>query len=333
MITSRVVVMQQGYAKVCRYPSRVPELRHDALTGRLVLLAAARGARPHTTEPMAAGAASSSCAFCPGHEAETPPEIARTGPGAPGEPGWRVRVFPNLFPVVGGEQSGTGATGAHEVVALSPDHGRAFGALTHDEAAEVLGVLRDRAQANVASGHDHVQVLINHGRAAGASIAHPHAQLVALDFVPPAVSVATERFAAAASDLVLADLADALDRGQGVVIGDEVSAWCPTGSASPFEVRIAARGAGARFDEASDAHLLGVAVVLQDVLARFADVLNDPPYNVVVHTADTTEGGAYHWWVEVTPRTSVVAGFEMGTGVLVNSVNPEDAAEQIRRAR
>jgi UDPglucose--hexose-1-phosphate uridylyltransferase len=244
-----------------------------------------------------------------------------------------VRVFPNLFPVVGGEQSGTGATGAHEVIALSPDHDRDFGALTHDEATEVLGVLRDRVQANVAAGHDHVQVLINHGRAAGASIAHPHAQLVALDFVPPAVSVATERFATAGTDLVLADLADAVERGQGVVVGDEVSAWCPTGSASPFEVRIAATGAGARFDQAGDAHLLGVAVVLRDVLARLGDVLADPPYNVVVHTADATEGDAYHWWVEVTPRTSVVAGFEMGTGVLVNSVDPADASDQIRRAR
>ncbi len=241
-------------------------------------------------------------------------------------------MFPNLFPAVGGEQAGTGATGAHEVVALSPDHDRSLGALTHDEAAEVFGVLRDRARANVASGHDHVQVFVNQGRAAGASIAHPHAQVVALDFVPPAVSVATERFAAAASDLVLADLADAVTRGQGVVDGDEVAAWCPTGSASPFEVRIAARSAGARFEEAGDAHVLGVAVVLRDVLAQLARVMSDPPYNVIVHTADSP-ATAYHWWVEVTPRTTVVAGLEMGTGVLVNSVDPADAARQLVSAR
>ena len=241
-------------------------------------------------------------------------------------------MFPNLFPIVGGERAGTGATGSHEVVALSPDHDRSYGALSHDEAAEVLLVLRDRARANVAVGHDHVQVLVNHGRAAGASIAHPHAQLVALDFVPPAVTVATERYAAAPSDLVLADLADAVARGQGVVVGDEVAAWCPTGSASPFEVRIAARGAGPRFDEAGDAHVLGVAVVLRDVLAALVGVLGDPPYNVVVHTADAT-AAAYHWWVEVTPRTAVVAGFEIGTGVFVNSVDPADAAAQLASAR
>lgn len=256
----------------------------------------------------------------------------RSGPGEPSEPGWRVRVFPNLYPVVGGADAAAGATGDHEVVALSPDHDRAFGALTHDEAAEVLTVLRDRSRAHVLAGRQHVQVLVNHGRAAGASIAHPHAQVIALDFVPPAVGVASERFADAGTDLVLIDLADAVERDQGVIVGDEVAAWCPTGSASPFEVRLAAVGAGPHFHEASDAHVLGVAVVLHDTLAALGDALGDPSYNVVVHTAEPGVDVRFHWWVAVTPRLSVVAGFEMGTGVLVNTVEPIDAAEQIRGA-
>ena len=165
---------------------------------------------------------------------------------------------------------------------------------------------------------------------AGASIAHPHAQVLALDFVPPAVTVASERFAAAASDLVLADLTDALDRDQGVVVGDEVAAWCPSGSASPYELRITALRAGPHFEEASDAHVLGVAVVLRDALSAIAMSLDDPPYNVVVHTAAASSADPYHWWVEVTPRTSVVAGFEMGTGVLVNTVDPATAATHLR---
>jgi UDPglucose--hexose-1-phosphate uridylyltransferase len=239
-------------------------------------------------------------------------------------------VFPNLYPIIGGENSAAGATGAHEVVVLSPDHNRAFARLTHDEAAEVMTVLRDRARAHSDAGRDHVQVLVNQGRAAGASIAHPHAQVLALDFVPPAVTVAAERFSAAASDLVLADLADAMDEDQGVVIGDEVAAWCPSGSALPYEVRITALGAGARFEDASDAHVLGVAVVLRDVLSAIAMLLDDPAYNVVVHTTAGSTADPYHWWVEVVPRTSVVAGFEMGTGVLVNTVDPSAAAVQLR---
>ena len=306
------------------------ELRHDALTGRLVLLAPSRAGRPKTTASVEVRDGSDTCPFCPGHEHETPPEIARTGPGAPGTPGWRVRVFPNLYPIVGGEHASTGATGSHEVVVLSPDHSRSFARLTHDEAAEVLSVLRDRARSLRDAGRDHVQVLLNHGRAAGASIAHPHAQILALDFVPPAVTVAGERFASAASDLVLADLAESTDHDQAVVTGDEVAAWCPTGSALPFEIRVAALRAGTHFEEASDAHVLGVAVVLRDVLSAIAAALDDPPYNVVVHTAGATTAHAYHWWIEVVPRTNVVAGFEMGTGVLVNTMDPAAAAAQLR---
>ena len=78
--------------------------------------------------------------------------------------------------------------------------------------------------------------------------------------------------------------------------------------------------------------MLGVAVVLRDVLAATASALGDPPYNVVFHTADPAGSGAYHWWVEVTPRTSVVAGFEMGSGVLVNTVAPANAANELRGA-
>jgi UDPglucose--hexose-1-phosphate uridylyltransferase len=306
------------------------ELRHDALTGRLVLLAPSRATRPKTLASADVREGPETCPFCPGHEHETPPEISRTGSGEAGEPGWRVRVFPNLYPIVGGEHAGTGATGAHEVVVLSPDHQRPFARLSHDEAAEVMTVLRDRARAHRDAGRDHVQVLVNQGRAAGASIAHPHAQVLALDFVPPAVSVASERFSAAASDLVMADLTEATNRDQRVVAGDEVAAWCPTGSAAPFEVRVAAVGAGAHFEDATDAHVLGVAVVVRDVLSAIALSLDDPPYNVVVHTAASSSHDPYHWWVEIVPRTSVVAGFEMGTSVLVNTIDPSSAATQLR---
>jgi UDPglucose--hexose-1-phosphate uridylyltransferase len=308
----------------------MPELRHDALTGRLVLLAATRASRPKTIESVDVRASADTCPFCPGHEHETPPEITRTGGGAPGEPGWRVRVFPNLYPIVGGEHASTGATGSHEVVVLSPDHNRAFARLSHDEAAQVVTVLRDRALANRQAGRDHVQVLVNQGRSAGASIAHPHAQVLALDFVPPAISVASERFSGAGSDLVLADLADASNKDQVVVSGDEVAAWCPSGSALPYEVRITALQAGAHFEDASDAHVFGIAVVLRDVLSAIATSLDDPAYNVVVHNAAGSTADPYHWWVEVAPRTSVVAGFEMGTGVLVNTIDPQAAAALLR---
>src|SRR4051812_19920287 len=116
------------------------ELRHDPLSGHDVIVAAGRAARPVTfaptrePEPQAHG--SPSCPFCPGAEAETPPEVARTGTGAPGTSGWRVRVFPNLYPIVD----------THEVIALSPSHDRSMAHLDDDEVVEVFSVMRDRVR-------------------------------------------------------------------------------------------------------------------------------------------------------------------------------------------
>src|SRR5579859_8177410 len=127
------------------------ELREDVLSGRLVLVAPGRGARPHTVAPTTAAAAPADCPFCPGHEDQTPPEVFRTGPGARDTPGWHVRVFPNLFPIVGPDGA-PGAGGAHEVAVLSPDHDRAFAALTDAEAVDVMTVLRGRARHHAAAG-------------------------------------------------------------------------------------------------------------------------------------------------------------------------------------
>jgi UDPglucose--hexose-1-phosphate uridylyltransferase len=313
----------------------VPELRRDALTGRTVVVATRRGARPKVfTGPPATPPAAPppDCPFCPGHESMTPPEVYRTGDGAPDTPGWRVRVVPNLYPIVGGDDATRGATGAHEVVVLSPHHDRTFARLARAEASEVMTVLRERVRALLDAGHEHVQVFINQGRDAGASIEHPHAQIVALDFVPPAVASELARITSAGHDLVTPAVSDARDSGRVVVDGD-ATAWCAYAPAAPYEVGIAHRDASSRFVTASGDELAELARVLQSVLARTARVAGDPPYNVVFHSAPGLVDVAHgHWWIEVSPRLSVQAGFEMGTGVLVATVPPEVAAGALREA-
>jgi UDPglucose--hexose-1-phosphate uridylyltransferase len=309
----------------------VPELRHDELTGRWVLLAPGRAARPHNFPPPERDAppAAQDCPFCPGNERMTPPEVYRTGDGAPDTPGWHVRVVPNLYPIVGGADAGPGATGAHEVAVLSPDHNKSFAQLSEQRAVEVLTLLRDRARHHFAEGRAFVQVVINHGAAAGASIAHPHAQLVALDLVPPAVQQAVDRFEAAGRDLVVADIdASAADLG---FVDGPAPAWCPHAASGPYELRVALRDLGARFDDAGDEQIGAGGETARRVLGLLATVLGDVPYNLVVHTAPPgVAPGAYHWYVEVQTRIAVVAGFEQGTGILVNSLPPEVAAQQLR---
>lgn len=241
--------------------------------------------------------------------------------------------MPNLYPIVGGDAPGPGAGGAHEVVVLSPEHDASFGDLDDDQATEVLTMLRARARAHTDAGRPHVQLIVNEGRAAGASIEHPHAQVLALEFVPPAVTVAVDRFAQLGSNPVLADLEDAVARDLAVVQGDQVAAWCPAGAASPYETRLAVLGTGARLQDASDGAVLGAAVVLRDVLAALGRTLDQDgrrvSYNVIVHNgpADVDD---YHWWIGIVPRVAVVAGFEVATAVLVNTVDPAVAAERLR---
>jgi UDPglucose--hexose-1-phosphate uridylyltransferase len=298
------------------------ELRQDPVSGRLVIIAPRRSTRPHTlVAPDRDGDRGvGECPFCTGQEAMTPPEISRTGDGSAGRPGWRVRVFPNLYPI----------TDTHEVVVLSPDHGRSFAQLSDDEAVEVMLVLRDRVRVHLVR-LPYAVAVINHRRAAGASIAHPHAQVVGLDFVPPEVEGTRRRQEAAAGDLVDHDAK--LARENGLVVDDsDTVTWCPFASTSPFQTRLVHRDAGPRFDQASDDDVATIARATRAALIRLRDVLEDPPYNLVVHTADIVSGAWPRWHVEITPRIGIAAGFEQATGVFVNTVRPEAAAEDLRDA-
>ena len=295
------------------------QLRHDLLSGRDVIVAAGRAARPTTfaTEPTA-DRGLVACPFCPGHEEETPPEVARVGGGEPNGPGWMVRAFPNLYPIVD----------AHEVVVLSPDHDRSFADLDDTEAAAVFRLLRDRVHALLEAGHEYGFAIVNHLRGAGASIAHPHAQVFALEVVPRAVADALARASAAGVDLVEVDGAD-----DELVVAHAagVQVWCPRASTSQYQCRIAHAAGGPRFDLAPDGMLDALAVALRDTVRRLRAVLGDAPYNVVIRTAPR-DAEPFHWYVDVIPRVSVIAGFEQATGVLVNTVPPEDATVALRAA-
>lgn len=317
------------------------ELRDDLVTGRKVLLAPGRAARPHTVAPAPASpAAVAGCPFCPGNEHETPPECARTGTGEPDTPGWRIRVVPNLYPIVGGADAGPGARGAHEVVILDPDHSCDLARLPDDGVAELFTVLRDRARVHAAAGFAYVQVLVNQGRAAGASIAHPHAQVLAIELVPPLVRETLERTAAARTDVVAVDFEAAGPQDGRVVDAPEAWAWCPWAAASPYETRISAPDAGPRFEDTPDAALRAVARVTRDVVSGIVRLLGEVAYNVVLHNGPTHPtgsgpglgAGASHWYLTVVPRVSTIAGFELGTGLLVNTLSPADAARQLRDA-
>jgi UDPglucose--hexose-1-phosphate uridylyltransferase len=175
-------------------------------------------------------------------------------------------------------------------------------------------------------------VLVNQGRAAGASIAHPHAQILAVDFVPPGVLESVHRFEAARTDVVLADADAARAQGGRIDAGtrDGVLVWCPWAAAGPYETRITVADAGPTFETTSDDALDAVAVETRRAVGALETLLGAVPYNVIVHNGPARGDHPFHWYVEVVPRIQTIAGFELGTGVFVNTVAPTDAAEQLR---
>jgi UDPglucose--hexose-1-phosphate uridylyltransferase len=298
------------------------QLLVDELTGDRVILAPARALRPDTFRVHADPLPNSvpTCPFCLGNERETPPEVARRGDGDPDTPGWTLRVVPNKYPLVG-----DGVPGSHEVVIFSPAHDADFGALSGFEAADVVLALRDRTHFHLDRGCVYTQAFINQGKAAGASIEHPHAQIVALDFVPPRAVVRLTRFSTAA---FADDRRYRIDDEQG-----PVAVWCPPASPTPFTLRLAPVDGGSRFDLIEDDSARAVGVALRDALAAIRHTLGAVAYNVVIETAPRDHDREFRWWVDIVPRVTVAAGFEIGTGLTVNTVTPADAAEALRTAQ
>jgi UDPglucose--hexose-1-phosphate uridylyltransferase len=237
-----------------------------------------------------------SCPFCEGREDRTPPEVFAlpAEDRAPDTPGWRVRVVPNLYP----------AFERQEVVIHSPRHVRTFADLTDDEIDLVAEVWRTRTSG---AGQGYVHPLINEGRAAGASLPHSHSQLVWLPEPPPAV--AAERPEA------LTELLPAAREQQLVVAeGDGVVAFCHPVGRLPYETLIVPEGG---------ATLAAALRLLRELVARLRQAEGAVPWNAWLHHGTS-------WHIELLPRLSVLAGLELGAGIYVNSLPPEQAAENLR---
>ena len=308
------------------------ETRQNPLNGRWTILAPDRDARPHDeapptepTPPLPADGPDvvADCPFCGGHESRTPPEVARRGRSSR-RPGLGRAVVPNRYPIV------EGAEGVHEVVVLSPDHHRSFARLTPEQAVGVVEMLQDRARVQAAAGFRGTHLIVNHGAVAGASLTHPHAQILAVDLPAPAVleevaHLATDGHCALCRELERLDQDASLQ----IVGDDHAVAWCPWWSSTAYELLVAPRRHVPRFEEAG-AEIAAAAATVRRALARLDERLADPPYNLFVHSRPADVAEDFHWHIHVRPRLQVDAGFELGTGLGVNMLDPWAAAARLR---
>ena len=325
----------------------VNELRRNPLSGRWVTIATDRAARPGDLAPRRLPVESDPdrpCPFCPGHEDESPPALETYGPQGK----WQVRVVPNRYPAFSGDTplelqelgpvyTQAPASGIHEVLVLSPGHATAWPDLDDAQVGLVMAAIRDRIEAHARYGVvRYTQVIVNHGREAGASLEHPHGQLLGTPFVPRALVEEVDAFAddGAGGDCLLCTTAreERREDHRIVVDDDGVLVVCPYWAGSPYELLVIPDDHVARMDHAEPASVVAVGRALRTALAKLRNLLDDVAYNLVFHTAPAGTDGLFHWHVHVTPRVTSVAGFEQGTGVLINIVAPEQAAAQLARS-
>ena len=331
----------------------MPDLRKDPVRARWVIVVTERVLRLVDFRAPRRRRPGGPCALCPGHEHETPSELLayRDPPAtAPDSPGWRVRVVPNKFPAlrIEGdlERRGYGVydlmngVGAHEVIVESPDHDRDLGQLPLAAVQDVVRAYRDRILDVKRDPRLRAVVIFKtHGLAAGASLDHPHSQLLATPILPVALSEellqARAYFDYRERCLFCDILQQEADESVRVVHATEhMLAFAPFAARFPFETWILPRRHAAAFESAWAAEQQDLASTLHAVLGKLDHALEDPPFTLLLHSAPfaEAESPSYHWHVEIVPGLLPRTGFAAGSGFSVNPMPPEDAARYLRDA-
>ena len=286
---------------------------------------------------------------------ETPPISARYGRNP-----WQVCVVPNLYPsltpppdneslpptvfdqefeVKTSRESTESipAHGFHEVIIESPTHVVRSSDLSVVQFAHMLTAYRDRMQFMYDRGARYVQVIKNSGRDAGASVRHTHSQVFGVPFVPEQVdrelrgaSTYYERTKQCIFCQVLQQELEAKLRI--VATSDEFVAWCPFASRVGYEMHVAPRSHAARFENSDDKLLEKLATFLRPLIHSLDQHPRIHAFNYLIHSLPRHDENvtSYHWHIEILPRIAKEAGFEWGTGVHINTVSPEQAAEELR---
>ncbi|MBN3033914.1 MAG: galactose-1-phosphate uridylyltransferase [Candidatus Saganbacteria bacterium] len=344
----------------------MPELRKDPISDRWVVISTERGRRPSdfgTSAVGAEGAGVKFCPFCEGNESKTPQEIVawRKAATLPNTAGWDVRVIPNKFPalIIEGEVNRTGTgiydmmsgIGAHEVIVETPRHGENIPDLPDEHVEKILWAYKQRiVDLEKDQRFRYILVFKNYGTAAGASLSHPHSQLIATPITPRYVKLeltnSRDYFQEKERCIFCDMIRQELGAGERLVYENEYFVvFAPFASRFPFELWLLPRRHEYGFQQLPDEERIQLARCLKDILLRLRQTLNDPPYNYVLHTAPNpvqrpgkpdywgTIQYDFHWHIEIIPRLTMQAGFEWGSGLYINPTAPEEAAKYLREVK
>jgi len=306
--------------------ARTTHLRKDFLLERYSIISEERSKRPHMYEkpPEKKG---KTCFFCPGNEALTPPTIARYP--AEGRGDWQIRVFRNKFPAL------KPPAGDHEIVVETNKHGSELQDLAPEEIVQVFLMYEIRRKV-LQKKYGYVSVFKNSGREAGASIAHAHAQILAGPVVPRIVAEESEaakrhyrkKKRCAWCDHMTKTGRSSRKRKLIAAKTDHTIALAAEAPRFPYEVWVMPRRHVPSFSKLKNEEALDFCTVLKRVLAKAGEL---GPYNFILHSTPKGASKYYHFHLEVMPRVSTHAGFELGGGMYIITASPETAASYYRR--
>lgn len=330
----------------------MPELRYNLICGEWVIIATERAKRPKdfikaVKDKKVLPEHKPDCPFCPGNEEKTQGEVYRIGD----DKSWKVRVVPNLFGALSPKEKplrknngiylSMNGFGEHEVIVENPLHNTIIPLMSNEEVENILKVYKARYVClKDEPGIEAIIIFKNHGPQAGTSLEHPHSQLVATPIVPPQIRGRVDR-AMRYHDMTgecifCKTMQEELKAKVRIVFEtDKFFSFIPYGSQSPFDIWIFPRRHMASFDEINDAELSDLAINLKSTLQKLYYGLDNPDFNYTIRSRPVKEKGDQylHWYISIIPRLSNPAGFELGSGMFINTSLPEEGAEFLRQVK
>jgi UDPglucose--hexose-1-phosphate uridylyltransferase len=332
--------------------SSVSQLRQDIVTGDWVVIATGRGKRPDDfkveNEENCMEKSAEECIFCDpvasGQEKDV--LIYNTS-----DEQWTLRVFPNKYPAFSKHSGGrlikqeegpyfwTEGIGYHELI-VTRDHQAHIGIMDPVMVAEVIDAYQTRyLELMNKKSVRYIEIFHNHGKEAGASVSHPHSQLAAIPVISPYIKLeidGAERYYRANKQCVYCTILEWEQEYQKRIVfeNDDFIAFCPFASRAAFEIWVLPKKHQAYFERLTDEEKMTAGEALAQAVGAIVRALGvDVAYNFYIHTApcDGADYPYYHWHIEILPKTSVWAGFELSTGIEVSTIMPEDAAEYLRK--
>lgn len=346
--------MIKNQNKKVKFPS---ELRYDLVSKDWVVIATGRAKRPEMfkrEKKQKESVPKSQCPFCNINQQEKPTLVFDHGKKMPVGKGipksWTVVSIPNKYPAfsksdsfnerVEGPYHIMDGVGFHEVV-VTRNHEKQIAQFSTNQAKELISAYQERyldlMNEKLVS---YISIFHNSGKEAGASVVHPHSQIIALPLIDPDLQSSIDGSAAYFKEYGRCVHCDMLawDKKDGrriVFENEEFIVVVPFASRVAFETRVYPKIHHAYFERITNGQKDYFAEALRIALGKICKALNDPAYNFFIHTApcDGKDYNHYHWHLEILPKTSIWAGFELGAGIEISTIKPETAAEYLRKQR